>query len=91
MIAIFRHIIYGHTGTELPPPVIKTLRYVVRSKPDESPEEFRARVQELGRVGRQRLSEKPRKPYSCKDGLDWQIIETASMPEFNLDLLDRNE
>lgn len=88
-ICIFKHFIYGSTGTELPPPLIQTRRYVVHSKPGESQADFRARMRDLGMAGRQRLSDKPTKPYSCKDGLDWQLFVDDRMEEFDLTVLDR--
>lgn len=90
-ICIFSHFIYGHSGTELPPPVTETRRYVAHSLPGERLDEFRARMTELGLAGRQRLSEKPRKPYSSKDGLDWQIITDQGLEEFDLALLDKTQ
>jgi hypothetical protein len=91
MICIFTHYVHGYSGNELLPPVVKKYQYAVKMEPGERPDDFGQRMQDLGVAGRQRLSDKPQRPYSCRDGLDWQFIESDPMEIFDLSLLDKDE
>jgi hypothetical protein len=72
---------YGHSGTELPPPVVGGFTRTVLSG-DESEQVFRERMQrermDLRALLKRQFEEKPR-PYSQADGCDWSITPVGSV------------
>lgn len=74
---------YGHSGNELPPPIINSFIRCILSE-DELEINFRERMKCYGVAIREYLKVKFKskpKLYSCPDSCDWSISQIGSASE----------
>ncbi len=77
MFCEIRHTVYGCSGTELPPPVDSTERYIMLPYENETKEAFRERMFDLVEPYSRNEKRKPRKSYSENDTWSWRIVEVV--------------
>jgi len=81
VICIFTHTVYGFSGNELPPRPETVTSYIERSSNGETIDVFRNRMQFAGIELREIIKNKPVRPYSEKDSVDWKILEEHPVDE----------
>jgi hypothetical protein len=75
-VCIFKINEYGHSGNELPPPVIGGRSFGILSDINEEVENFKDDMNELGLFMQERAERKfatKPKPYSCPDSVAWEF------------------
>ncbi len=73
-VGVIRRTIYGTSGTELPPPVIKRESVAYLSSDIEDLSAFSNRMSEIGLRLRRNAESLPRPSYGQRDGIDWEIV-----------------
>ena len=78
-ICIVTHCVHGYSGNEIPPPIVKRNQYIECSHDGETEQEFRDRMRDTCLPIRRALDNRPAKPYSYKDGLDWLVLPVTAL------------
>jgi hypothetical protein len=79
-VCIFTRHIYGHSGNELPPPVITVRTFAVLSNEGETLPDFVRRMSDVGMAKRINTNDefaKNPKPYSMSDAWTWSIHQVG--------------
>ncbi len=79
-VATLHRTIYGHSGTELPPPPVAQEKYTYLIAPGETEADFRARITELALRLRRTADAQPLQPYSYRDGWSWFFEDVTANP-----------
>jgi hypothetical protein len=75
-----KKIIYGYSGNELMPPVEGNEFYIYHSEPEETLPDFQKRMSETVLPMRRAADAAKAKPYSIRDGWDWEIMDITPRP-----------
>ncbi len=80
-VGITKHYVYGTSGNELPPPVIKCVQYAEVIDVDTFDEAYEIMAKNV--LPLRREAQRNFKPYSAPDGWDWEVISIRNRPNAN--------